>query len=194
MNWSNPRSVEAKITRLTREIEEIDQFFYGGNENEDRDIYAGMLERKRDDTVRSAVSQMHMAIEDLLNTQIICHILNVKSENRKSKMRTKSGKALRRMLFGGGSMGFDMKLNFTVALGLLDAKTKKSLEVLNTLRNRCSHNWLLKVPVRNKRRPKQKKPPLLLYKGRDLHNVVMLKEFTKEYGSLYYRLFVKVLG
>jgi len=48
MNSSNPRSVEAKITRLTREIEEIDQFFYKGNEKEDRDLYAGMLERKRD--------------------------------------------------------------------------------------------------------------------------------------------------
>jgi len=72
MNSSNPRSVEAKITRLTREIEEIDQFFYKGNENEDRDLYAGMLERKRDDMVRSTVLQMHTAIEDVLNSQMGC--------------------------------------------------------------------------------------------------------------------------
>jgi hypothetical protein len=52
MSSSNPRSVEAKITRLTRQIAEIDEFFYRGNENEDRFLYAGMLERKRDDIVR----------------------------------------------------------------------------------------------------------------------------------------------
>ena len=66
MDWRNPRSVEATITRLTREIAEIDKFFYRSNENEDRVLYAGMLERKRDDMVRSAVLQMHTAIEDLL--------------------------------------------------------------------------------------------------------------------------------
>src|SRR4051794_38364046 len=110
MNWGNPRSVETKITRLTREIAEIDQFFYKVNENEDRFLYAGMLERKRDDMVRSAVLQIHTTIEDLLNLQIICRILNVKTESRSSKMRTKSGKALYKMLFGAGSIGFEMKL------------------------------------------------------------------------------------
>jgi hypothetical protein len=51
MNWSNARSVEKKIARLMREIAEIDEFFYRSNENEDRYLYAGMLERKRDDIV-----------------------------------------------------------------------------------------------------------------------------------------------
>ena len=190
---SNPRSLEAKITRLTREIAEIDEFFYRASENKDRDLYAGMLERKRDDMVRSAVLQMHTAIENLLNSQIICCILNVKPETRSGKMRTKSGQALRKMLFGAGSIGFDMKLNFAVALGLLNARTKGSLMTLNTLRNKCSHNWLLKMPERRGKRPKQKKPPLLLYKGSDLHNVAVLKEFAGEYGQIYYKLFLKSL-
>jgi len=107
---SNPRSVEAKITRLTREIAEIDEFFYRGEENQDRYLYASMLERKRDDVVRSAVLQIHTAIENVLNSQITCRILNAKLETRSSKMRTKSGQALRKMLFRGGSMGFEMKL------------------------------------------------------------------------------------
>src|ERR1700738_3888222 len=141
MKSSSPRSIETKITRLTREIAEIDQFFYRVNENEDRLLYAGMLERKRDDMVRSTVLQMHTAIEDILNGQIICRLLNAKPENRASKMRSKSGIALRRMLFGAGSIGFDMKLNFAVALGLLNESTKKKLMVLNTLRNKCGHNW-----------------------------------------------------
>jgi hypothetical protein len=51
----------------------------------------------------------------------------------------------------------------------------------------------LKVPVRRGRRPKQKKAPLLLYSGRDLHNVSVLKKFLGEYGPLYAKLFAKAL-
>ena len=169
-------------------------FSYKGNEKEDRNLYAGMLERKRDDMVRSAVLQMHTAIEDLLNSMIVCHVLKVKPEERRAKQGTQKGRALRRMLFGAGSLGFDMKLSFAVALGLLSETTKEKLMVLNTLRNKCSHNWILKAPVRHGKRPRQKKPPLLLYNGRDLHRVDALEEFSAEYGPIYYKLFMKYLG
>ena len=193
MNWSNPQFVEARITRLTREIAEIDDVFYRLNETTDRVLYAGMLERKRDDMIRSAVLQMHTAIEDLLNSQIICRILNVKPEDRARRMRSKSAQALRGMLVGPRSLGFEMKLNFAVVLGLVRTGTKDRLTELNTLRNKCSHNWLLKAPVRRGKRPKQKKPPLLLYRGRDLHNVDVLEEFLAEYSPIYYKLFGKYL-
>jgi hypothetical protein len=193
MNWKNPRSVEATITRLTREIAKIDEVFYMVNETDDRVLYAGMLERKRDDVVRAAVLQMHTAIEDLLNSQIICRILNVKPEDRARKMRSKSAQALRSMLVGPRSLGFEMKLNFAVVLGIVRTGTKDRLTELNTLRNKCSHNWLLKAPVRRGKRPKQKKSPLLLYRGRDLHNVDVLAEFLAEYGPIYYKLFGRYL-
>ena len=109
-------------------------------------------------------------------------------------MRNTSARALRKMLFGAGSIGFDMKLNFATALGLINARTKDKLTQLNTLRNKCSHNWLLKVPIRRGMRPKQKKPPLLLFQGRDLHKVAVLKDFAGEYGIIYVRLFSKYLG
>ena len=188
MNWGNPRSIETKITRLTREIDEIDKLFYG--QKEDRVLYAGMLERKRDDIVRGAVLQMHTAIEDILNSLIICRVLNVKPQ-RIRKMRSKSARALRKMLVGAESIGFNTKLNFAVALRLLDAKSKAKLMELNTLRNKCSHNWILNAPVRRGRRPKQKKLPLLLYQNHDLHNVAVLKEFTSAYSLIYLKLFMK---
>jgi hypothetical protein len=193
MTPGNTRSVEAKITRLTREIAQIDDFFYKFNENEDRLLYVGMLERKRDDMVRCAVLQMHTAIEDLLNSHIICRVLNVKPEER-TRIRNKSAQALQTMLIGPRSLGFEMKLNFALVLGLLTPKTKDRLAELNTLRNKCSHNWLLRVPVRRGKRPKQKKPPLLRYKGRDLHNIDALRDFIAEYGPIYYKLFLKYLG
>lgn len=154
MDWENPRSVETKIARLEREIAQIDKHFYQTNATEDRVLYAGMLERKRDDMVRSAVLQLHTSIEDILNTAIICRVLDVKSENRKPKMRSTAGKALRKVLFGAGSIGFDMKLNLAVSLGLLDATTKTKLMELNTLRNKCSHNWILKSTVRHSKTPR----------------------------------------
>jgi hypothetical protein len=97
------------------------------------------------------------------------------------------------MLFGAGSIGFDMKLNFALALGLIDAKTKAKLMELNTLGNKCSHNWPLKATVRHGKRPKQKKPRLLLYQGRDLYTVAVLKEITGEFGAIYTKMFVKYL-
>ena len=192
MDWKNARSVESTITRLEREIHQIDVDFYALNETKDRVLYAGMLERKRDDMVRSAVLQLHTSIEDLLNSQIIWVVLGVKADQRHSRMRSRRAVALRRMLYGSGSLGFDMKLNFAVAIGLMQTNTKEKLIELNTLRNRCSHNWLLKTPVRRGKRPKQKKPPLLQFRGRDLHHVAVLKEFTAEFGRIYFRMFGKL--
>lgn len=185
--WDNPRSIETAIKRLTREIEEIDSFFYRYNENDDRLLYAGMLERKRDDIVRSAVLQMHTAIESLLNSLITYQITG---STRRSP-RSLSARALRRMLFGSGSFGFEMKLTFALALRVINSKTKDRLIVLNALRNKCSHNWVLKVPVRYGKRPTQKKPPLLLYEGHDLHSVAALKDFVSEYSGIYLKLYIK---
>lgn len=187
------KSVEAKIRRLTREIGEIDEYFYGADSRGDRDLYAGMLERKRDDMVRSVVLQLHTGIEDMLNTGIMCAVLDVKPNERQKLSRSASAQALHRMLRGGGSMGFDLKLNFAVVLRIINSRTYEQLAELNKLRNRCSHNWLLKAPVRRGKRPKQKKPPLLLYKGSDLHRVDVLKGFMGDYGALYARLFLKFL-
>src|SRR5690348_7538618 len=114
MDWSTQRSMETKIRRLTREITAIDEFFYHTNKSGDRSLYAGMLERKRDDMVRSTVLQLHTAIEDILNSWIMCRVLDVRPEERMSRMRTKRARALRRLLFGAESVGFDMKLNLAV--------------------------------------------------------------------------------
>src|SRR5882762_1424402 len=119
------RTIERKIRRLTKEIAAIEQFFYALEEKDDRAQYAGMLERKRDDVVRGIVLQIHTAIEDILNTAIVCRVLDVAARNRMEKIRSKRGLALRHMLHGAGSLGFDMKLNFAVALGLMTSATKK---------------------------------------------------------------------
>lgn len=150
-----------------------------------------MLERKRDDVVRGAVLQLHTSIEDLLNLYVIGYVLRVSPQRRSRKLSSERGKALRKMLYGASSLGFDMKLNFALALGLLNSAAKAKLMELNTIRNKCSHNWLLKAPQRRNKRPAQKKPPLLLYEGRDLHTVTALKDFVGEFRAFYAELFAR---
>lgn len=188
----NARTIETKIRRLKREISAIDEAFYQTNETDNRDLFLGMLERKRDDMIRAAVLQLHTSIEDVLDAHLTWRILGVKSDEAR-RARGKSAHALRRMLSGSGSIGFDMKLNLAVALKIVSPKRKDRLAVLNTIRNKCSHHWLLKAPQRRGKRPRQLKPPLLLYKGRDLHGVSVFKEFIAEFGVLHALMFVKYL-
>ncbi len=194
MVWENPQRVEKVIRRLTRELEEIDRFIYGQDKESDRVLYAGSLERKRDDVVRSAVLQVHTAIEDLMTDAILSHITGAGHRKAHKKMRSKRGEALACMLTGPGSLGFDMKLNFAVVVGVMSPKARAKLKELNTLRNKCSHNWLLNVAIRKGKKPRQIKPRLLSFRGRDLHKIPVLKEFMAEYGHMYYRMFVKQLS
>lgn len=190
---SNTLYLRRKISRLQKEIIAIDDFFYHSDKDSDATLYAAMLERKRDDIVRSAVLQIHTAIEDVLTSWIFCRFFGLHPTQRKSHERTTSGRALVKLLSGAGSIGFDMKLDLALALKLFTKQTREQLAELNTLRNRCSHNWLLRSPIRKKRRPRQTKPPLLQFRGRNLHDVAVFQDMAGEYGVLYARLFVRYL-
>ena len=188
------RYLRSKIRRLEKEILDIDEFFYRREPTHNLDQHAGMLERKRDDLIRAAVLQMHTAIEDVINSLIVHRIMNAESRTRKASLRSTRGKALAGMLFGGRSLGFEMKLNLAVVHRVITARARDRLLILNTLRNKCSHNWLIKMPVRQGRRPRQKKRPLLFYGEGDLHRSEVFKEFLEEYGPLYYQLVLKLLS
>jgi hypothetical protein len=193
MDWANPKSVETRIARLTKEIGQIESFLYDLDAQDERIGVSALLEHKRDDLVRAAVLQIHTAIEDLLSQIILYCALGITKEEYKNRLRSDKASAFRRMLYGGGSLGFDMKLNFAVGLGLIDQPLRKKLMELNTVRNRCSHNWMLKAVVRHGKRPKQKKPPLLLFRERDLHAVSVLKDFWNEYSVIYLHLYARLV-
>jgi hypothetical protein len=183
-------TAKRKIARLISEIESIDAFFYGETGDIDTDLW--ILERKRDDRVRALVLQLHTSTDDLLNIRIANQILRLRQHgSRTIGRKSKSARALRKLLVGGGSIGFERKLDLAVAIGLMGDKAQKRFEELNRLRNKCSYNWLLKVPVRRGKKPKEKKPPLLIYKGRDLHQAGVLEEFGSEYIHLHMKLFLQ---
>jgi len=174
-------AIKRKIAHLKLEIERIDAFFYS-NSPDDVDL-AWTLELKRDHMVRAIVLQLHTSTEDLLNIRTINRILA--GRGRRST-RSNAARALRKLFYGAGSIGFDAKLNLALAIGLIDLRTKE-----RSLRNKCSHKWRLNVLRRRGRKPAQKKPPLLMYRGRDLHKAAVLEEFGHEYTNLYLKLFLK---
>ena len=189
--WENPKRVEAAIKRLSREIEQMNELFYPEN-LEERHLYAGTLESKRDDLVRGFVIQIHTAIEDILDQLITFAVTGSTRSHR--RLRSQSAKALRGLLTGSESIGFHKKLSLALALRIITKNTKDRLHLLNNIRNKCSHNWILKIPVRYGKRPAQKKPPLLTYEGRDLHTINALNAFVKEYGAgVYLKLYMKYL-
>ena len=176
--------IKKKIARLRREIDSIDGFFYT-NSPDDADL-VWTLELKRDDMVRAIVLQLHTSTEDLINIRTINRVL---AGRGRRTTRNNAARALRKLFYGAGSIGFDAKLNLALAIELIDLKTKERLVELNRLRNKCSHNWRLNV-LRRQGKPAQKKPPLLMYRGRDLHDAAVLEEFGHEYTNLYLKLFL----
>lgn len=187
MVYENPARVEARIRKLTREIDEIDGFFYGSNKEKNRFGYMGMLERKRDDIVRSVVLQLHTAIEELMTDGLFDWILGTKHlKSRRKRRATRRGQALERMM---GRLGFDAKLDFAVVTNLFRPKMVERLRELNRMRNKCAHHWILDTPNRRSGQARGKRPRLLTSGGRDLHNGTVLREFVSEFGHAYFLIF-----
>jgi hypothetical protein len=186
----NPKRAERTIKRINKEIAEIEAASYSSDEGEPM-LVAAVLRRKRDDIVRSAVLQVHTKIEDLLTTLMLYCALGITDKKLKHRLSSEKGKAFRRMLYDRESLGFDAKLNFAVGLGLITASGRKQLMELNTVRNKCSHNWVLNRAIRRGKRPAQLKPPLLHFRGKDLHKVPVIKDFVSEFTVVYLRLYAK---
>jgi hypothetical protein len=197
MRSTEPRRIEATIRRLTKQIEALDRLFNGVNAKGDRFLYAGMLERKLDDFVRGAVLQMHTAIEDLLTGAIRTSLLGVRPRHRKAvarAIRTVRGRTTFEFLDGPQSLGFAQKVRLARALGIIRTRVGKQLGDLNKMRNACSHHWVLNVRIRRNVRVRKQKPPLIAYRGQNLHRPSVFEEFIGEYSGVYLRLHINVNG
>lgn len=176
---------QKKIARLQKEIDAIDEFFYGSVD--DPQLRYGMLERKRDDVVRGIVLQFHTGIENLLDGWLRSQILGTRGGHAKS--RSVAARALDDLLEGPRAIRFARKCNLLRALGDLRRPDYDKLLELDALRNKCSHNWLLNSRLRKGKKPRAQKRPLLRFKDRNLYEAEVLREFIDEYRMVYVRLF-----
>ena len=175
----------------------MDRLLYGINEQDDRFLYAGMLEHKLDDFVRGAVLQMHTAIENILDGTIENTLLGVRPRRYKAfarAARTVRGRTLIDLLEGERSLSFAQNVRLARALGIIKTQVTKQLAELNKIRNACSHHWLLNVRVRRNRKRSNPKLPLITYRGRSLHQVSVFEDFVGEFGGIYERLYAVYNG
>ncbi len=146
MNTPTDRTVERTIKRLTKEIAELDELFYGTHRTSDRFLYASMLEHKRDDFVRGAVLQLHTSIEDILSELISSALLGIKPRQRLRRaraLRTRRGHKAIELLAGGRALGFAHQVQLAASLGITAKPMEEKLLVLNTLRKQVHSPFVI---------------------------------------------------
>ncbi len=176
---------ERRIIKLRAEIESIESFFYGAKDGDNDDAFF-MLKIKRDNVIRGMILELHLSIEDLLNGVIKSHILSTKTGKE-----LVASSAVDELLVGERAMGFKQKIIYLKAASLIRPQLFNDLDTLNRLRNKAGHNWTLNRVIRKKIKRNKRKRPLLEYKGRNLYQHEVIKEFIAHYGRIYYRLWLK---
>jgi hypothetical protein len=187
------RRLERKITLISGEIQTIESALYAAPKG-DLEGQHFLLQQKRNHAVRGVVLELQLSTEDLLNAWLKSFFLRCKPwKVRQAERRSpKLARALDQLLAGSGSLNFERKLDLTEGTGLISKGTRKKLSKLYSIRNKCSHYWLIDLPVRRNIQRNQPKRRLLEYENRNLFDTAVLKDFVKEYGRIYYNLWLKV--
>ena len=173
---------EQKIRRLEKEIHQIDEAFYVASDSDNDEAYYYSLEVKRENSVRAIVLQLHLAIEDVLKSSIVDHLLYLIGRHKGCGIRRPGLRATRASLADiVEELNFPNRLKFSRAIGVLEETLYNQLIVLNQLRNKCSHEWLLDTRIPRRRVGR----PVLLFRNRNLWEIEVLKDFIREYGDVY---------
>ncbi len=183
-----------KASILRREIEEIQSHLYNIPDPDDLESTCYFLDLRRQDSVRMVVLQLHLALEDLMSHWLKYCLLGISPTDNKSISRLKpaTSSSLESLLEGERSLRFPQKVELLRGLRLIDKRFHKKLKDLNRVRNSCSHNWELKGLVRKGVKRHNPKKPVVEYRHQNLYRLPVIKEFIAEYGSLYYKLFLKL--
>ncbi len=143
----------------------------------------------RDEVIRGFVIYVQLALEDVLRELVLELIRQTsiypKVRSSKEMLKWVDGKNL---------------LEWCLMLEIINKKQFNQLQILNTVRNRCAHNWLISLPKykkstnKNGKVKKWKKEPLVRFHGKNLLNPGVLKDvFIPIYAPMYRRLFLKLL-
>lgn len=192
-NLGKKRRLERKIVRLSEEIAEIESTIYT---DADGDAYNQhfLFQQKRNHAIRGVVLELQLAIEDLLNVWLDSFLLQCKPSvrNKVARRKPKLARTIEQLLEGSGALSFERKLDLAEGTGLIRRSEHTKLRELYRVRNKCSHHWLLDIPVRKRIQRNQPKRRLLDYQNRNLFQIEVLKDFVREYGSMYYKLWLRV--
>jgi hypothetical protein len=71
------------------------------------------------------------------------------------------------------------------SLNIIRSKQFTDLVELNSVRNRCSHNWILSKLTRRRIKPSKSKRPLLRWRGTNLYKTDEFMTFVAVYSRHY---------
>jgi hypothetical protein len=173
-----------EIKRIRADIARIDgSFFNSKNNNPEQMLFE--LRMKRGQLLRSIILELHLSIENILSAAIGQKLLAGRL------IASPAGHALRDLLEDERSIGFHQKLTLARALDLVTTSQFKDLLELNSVRNRCSHNWLLDRVTRRKIKRAKPKKPLLRYRGTNLYKTDAFLEFASHFTKIYLKLWLR---
>lgn len=174
-----------QIAKLSADIARIEKSFFL-TDDPDLGRRHFELQRKRSHLLRSMVLELHLSIEDIITFAVGNTLL------RGRLIRSPAGQSLRDLLEGDRSIGFRHKLLLARSMNLITRAEFADLVELNTVRNRCSHTWLLNKITRRKIKRSKPKRPLLQFRGTNLYQTDAFLDFvglfTKHYLKLWLRL------
>jgi hypothetical protein len=171
-------------SKISSDIARIEKSFFETDVSDLTQRYF-MLRRKREHLLRSVVLELHLSIENIITGALGNALLKGRP------IRSPSGHALRDLLEDEHSIGFRHKLLLARSMDLITRNEFADLAELNTVRNRCSHTWLLNKVTRRKLKPSKPKKPLLRFRGTDLYDTNAFLEFTGLFERHYLRLWYR---
>jgi len=177
-------ATKRKIAKITADIARIEESFFRASDP-DLDQRYHELTRKREHLLRGIVLELHLSIEDIITGAIGNALLQGRL------IRSPIGQTLRDLLQDDRPLGFRHKLMLARTLNLVTRKELADLAELNTVRNKCSHTWVLKKLVRRKLKPSKPKRPLLRWRGTNLYNTEDFLAFVSLYARHHVRLWLR---
>lgn len=172
------------IIKVSKDIDRIElAFFQPGDASLDQRRFA--LVRKREHLLRSIILELHLSIEDIMTGAIGIALL------RGRPIRSPTGQTIRDLLQEDRSIGFRHKLMLARSLGIVTHAEFNDFGELNTVRNRCSHNWQLSRIIRRRLKPSKPKRPLLRWRGNNLYNTDAFLDFAGHFERLYLKLWLR---
>jgi hypothetical protein len=137
-----------------------------GSDNEEH-ARASLL---RENVIRLIVFDMHLAIEELLRSQVF------------DALAPRSSLARQRTVAYVKDLTSRQVLDLAVELGVIDGRRYERLRELNGLRNKAAHHWDLS---RRTRPGEPAEPDPLAWEGRPLTPEAVRKEFLPAYREIY---------
>lgn len=190
-----------RIRELERDIKSVEDYYYSFVDHYDGDPDAQIfaLRMKREFLVRALIMEQHLSIEDLVDVLLKQAFLKIRLGTKprgrdvRRQFKATPGEA-ESMFSGNGSIGFKRKIVLLRLLGIISKQRYEKLEILNSLRNKCGHQWTIEGVARRRRQKGQPKRFVLAYQDRSLFEADNLVEFLDEYRVLYLKLVEKAFG